>query len=140
MNTLRSILVVLALVPTLHAETITRADIVKTVEHLQQRCHQAETAQTAAQSHAVDLQDKIDTLAEHDRLETQKAADLQTENGKLKSKVWKLAWIISGAIGVVVGLIFALCPFPFPARVYIPILVGALTTGGGALVIRYLGL
>ena len=146
MRTILAIIACLFLAPALHAE-ITQADIIKTVQHLQERCHQADAAQTAAEhrleveeGHGRELQADIDSLVRHDQAQTEKSKSLQMENGKLKAKVWKLAWVISGAIGLVMGLILALFPFPFPARIYIPIIVGALTTGVGAFVIRYLGL
>ena len=100
MKTLLSIFAVLALSVSAHAGTITKADIIKTVEHLQVRCHEAEAAQVDAQNHAATLQASIDALAAHDQLETEKADQLTAVNQKLAWRLDKLVWALAACAGL----------------------------------------
>ena len=91
MKTLSMLIAALILQTVAHAETITREDIRATVLHLQQRCHEAEAAQTSAQKRAVDLQGQIDALAAHDKAEADRADQAEAQKIVLQKKCDTLA-------------------------------------------------
>ena len=140
MKPLFILLACLSLTATCPAATISRADIIKTVEHLQQRCHEAEAAQTAAQSHAQELQAKIDTLAKHDQAETAKGAQLAAENQTLSGRIDKLAFALAVAAGLLVWSVasqFAAI-LPPPYNLLGPIAAGVAAFAAVFSWIRYL--
>ena len=139
MKTLASIFVMFALACTSQAETITRADILKTVQHLQQRCHEAEAAQTAAQDHASELQGRIDALAEHDKAETAKAYALAAQNKALAGRLDKLVLALAVAAGLLVWSFLSrfAAILPPPYNLFGPIAAGVATAGIVGAWLRY---
>ena len=145
MKTFLSLLIALALVPTLHAE-ITKADIIKTVEHLQERCHQAEAAQTAAEQkleaeegHGRELQANIDSLAKHDQSETARADTLTAQNKTLAGRLDKLVLALAFVAGLLVwsfsSRFAAILPPPY--SILGPIAAGIATAGIVGAWLRY---
>ncbi|XHR27561.1 MAG: hypothetical protein ACFUZC_16645 [Chthoniobacteraceae bacterium] len=105
------------------AATISKADIIKTVEHLQERCHEAEAAQSATEaklnaaetklatalSSAAQLQTEIDVLAAHDKTETDRAnrehdraEAILADRNKLAARLNKLVLALAVAAGLLV--------------------------------------
>ena len=99
MKTLASIFCVLSLLcgcaQISFAQTISKADILKTVQHLQARCHEAEAAQSQAQQHADILQRDIDALAKSEHDARVSVVSLKLEVTKIegeKEKVMLALW------------------------------------------------
>ena len=134
MKTLLLILVCISLSVQCPASTITRADIIKTVEHLQQRCHEAEAAQSDAQTHSRELQGRINALAEHDQEQTAKVATLTKENNTLKGRIDKLALALAVAAGLFIGLLAS----KFTANPVYPIGIGLATIAATFSWLRFL--
>lgn len=104
------------------------------------RADQAEASLEKANADAMKLAAEVNALAKDDQIQKDKAAALGAENSVLRSKVWKLAWIISVSVGAVLALIVGILPVPMPLKLYAAGAAFVLTSGAGALVIRYMGL
>ena len=100
--------------PAARAETITKADIIKTVEHLQQRCHEAEAAQVAAQAKLPGLQKSIDAIAAQRDAAQKDLSDMTTSRDFWRRATWKTGLSL-GCLSLALGIwifrkpILALC-------------------------------
>jgi hypothetical protein len=114
---MKTILICLALsfaaLPPLSARAdtaISRADIIKTVEHLQQRCNEAEAAQASALAKSADLQKSIDVLAAQRDAFKRDAAAMETARDFWRGCVWKLGLLSLGlSLWIFRKPILALC-------------------------------
>lgn len=124
--------------------SITKPDILKTVQHLQERCQEAETAQTAAQDHVAQLQVAINNLANQEQAAEQakvkaeaKTAELQKANNTLSGRLDKLGLAlaaVAGLFGWAIASKFATL-LPIPWNLIGPVAAGVLVS---AFVFSYL--
>jgi hypothetical protein len=132
------LLVMLLTTPAMVASTISKQDIIQTIEHERKLAHQAEDAAKQAKEELVAIQATLDSKDAEISKQAQQIKSISASRDYWKRVAERLLFALSLTAGIIAGLVFfqfstiiitRIYPPALPFSILISIAVGAITFG-----------